>query len=386
MMTNRRAHRIGAMLMTGVLVMAACSDYEGVVGSQSAERSAGQAEDQDWDAVDPAQGGNGYASWTLGEDYCFTTFNGDKGWNTAYINLCFYLANETRRFTSERGTWRKFPLTVTKFWSGNSYPNLGGEKRSGYWGVLQGNSNCDTECNGRLSPNPFDNTAVMQFGGQGSSGAMDTGGAKVRLFLNTGASPMRLSDTSSQPEYDLPYWSSTNYHSCNQGAWLTCIKDPNMPNKGASVIARFRVGTLPLEIDVINALGVRTTLQRQGDPQVSGLLLDPIAERNVATVGPEQVATYGGYRAADGRTASFTARYIVADTAGNTSPAACKASDTRPLGCGTTLDMSVNIDKDGKSTWSCVPSPTDTRIVKCEITVLGSPTGPMTATVRVADF
>jgi hypothetical protein len=48
--------------------------------------------------------------------------------------------------------------------------------------------------------------------------------------------------------------------------------------------------------------------------------------------------------------------------------------------------MSVNIDKDGKSTSSCIPSPTDTRIVKCEITVLGSPTGPMTATVRVADF
>lgn len=291
MTTRRRVNRLGGLLMAGALLTAACSDYEGVVGVPDAERSAGQVENQDWDAVDPAKGGNGYPSRTPGDDYCFAMHNGDRGWNPAYINLCFYLANETRRFTKDRGTWQKFPMTITKFWTGNTYTALGGENKSGYWGVLQGNSGCDSECNGRLAPNPFNNTAVMQFAGQGSSGAFDTAGAKVRLFLNTGAAPMRLSDTASQPEYDIPYWSSTNYHSCGQGAWLTCIKDPNMPNGGATAIARFRVGTLPLEIDLINALGARTTLRRQGNPQVSALLLDPVAERNVTTVAPEQTAT-----------------------------------------------------------------------------------------------
>lgn len=387
MTTRRRVNSLGGLLMAGALLTAACSDFESAVDSPAAERSAGQAENQDWDAVDPAKGGNGYPSWTLGNNYCFAQHNGDRGWQKAYINLCFYLANETRRFTRDRGTWQKFPVTVTKFWTGNDYTALGGENKSSYWGELQGNKGCDRECNGRLSPNPFNNTAVMQFAGQLSSSILgDMAGAKVRLFLNTGAAPMRLSDTASQPEYDIPTWSSTNYHSCGQGAWLTCIKDPNMPDSGVAAIARFRVGTLPLEIDLINALGAQTTLQRQGNPQVSALLLDTVAERNVTTVAPEQSATYGGYRAADGRTASFVARYVVADTAGNTTPAACRASDTRPLGCGTTLDMSVSVDKDGKSTSSCQPSTTDTRIIKCEVTVLGSPTGPMTATVRVADF
>jgi hypothetical protein len=393
-MTRRSRWRVGAALLAGAaLVMAACSDYEGYLESQGiaasdtgeVQRSAGADEGGNWDAVDPAKGGNGYPYQTLGDDYCFATFNGDRGWNSAYYNLCFMLANETRRYTTQPGTWSRFPLTVTKFWSGNQYPALGGTNQSGYWGVLQGNSDCNSECNGRLSPNPFNNTAVMQFAGQGATGAMETAGIKTRLFLNSGAAPMRLSDSAAQPEYDMPMWSGTNDHSCTAGAWLTCTKDPNMPSSGVRVIARYRVGTLPLEVQLVNALGPKTVLQRQGEAQLSGLLADPVVPPP-SRVSPESSAWGGTYRAADGRTASYTARYVVTDTNGNTTPAACKATDPRPLGCGTALDLSVNIDKDGKSTSTCQPSPSDSRTIKCEVTVLGSPTGPMTAIVRVADF
>lgn len=390
-MTRRtRRSAAGALLAAGVLLAAACSDYEGYLESEGldstsatgVERSAGQAEDADWNAVDPAKGGNGYPSWTLGDNYCIAKFNGDQGWMNTYHNVCFFLSNDTKRFTRTRGQWAKFPLTTTKFWTGTENTALGGENKSGYWGRLQGAStSCGSECNGRLSPNPFNNTAVMQFGSHSA-----VAGIKSRLFLNSGASPMRLSDTGPQPEYDMPAWSSTNYSSCDQGAWITCSQDPNMPKSGATVIAGYRLGTLPLEIDLVNALGPKTTLRRQGGAQVSGLLLDPVAESNAAVVPPEQSGYVGGYRAADGRTASFTARYVVADTAGNTTPAACKATDARPLGCGTTLDLSVSIDKDGKSSSTCQPSPADTRTIKCEVNVFGSPTGPMTATVRVADF
>jgi hypothetical protein len=395
-MTRRTRWRLpGALLACGALVVAACSDYEGYresrglsnPGDVGVERSAGAAEGDDWNAVAPAKGGNGYPSDYVDDRWCFTAFNGDLGWHVALANLCFLLANETRRFTATPGEWATFPLTVSKFWTGNDYPALGGTNQSGYWGVLQGLKNCDSECSGRLSPNPFNDTAVMQFAGQGASGneGVETAGIKTRLFLNSGAAPMRLSDASAQPYYDMPKWSPTNYHWCTAGAWLTCTKDPNMASKGTSVIARYRIGTLPLAVQIVNALGPKTVLERQGDAQLSGLLVDPVVPPP-ARIAPETTAWGGAYRAADARPASYTARYVVTDVNGNATPAACRATDTRPLGCGTAINLAVNIDQDGKNTSTCLLSTSDSRAIKCEVTVLGSPTGPMTAIVRVADF
>lgn len=397
---TRRSHRrlIGALMACGALILAACSDYEGYLESEGpgsspsteVERSAGTAEGSDWDAVDPSKGGNGYPSWTLGDDYCFSEFNGDRGYKSATMSVCFYLANETRRFTTRPGEWGRFPLTVTKFYSGNAYSALGGENKSGYWGVLHGKNDCDRECNGRLSPNPFNNTAVMQFAGQGAKEGSflgvtgETAGIKARLFLNSGQSPMSLSDSSSQPEYDMPYWSSTNSSTCTSGAWLTCLQDPNMPKEGSKVIARYRIGTLPLEVQMVNTLGPKRVLKRQGNAQLSGALLDPVVG-SPAEVGPEATARAGLYRAADGRTASYTATYVIYDTAGNSTTAACKALDRTILSCGTTFDVSVNIDKAGKSDTTCKISATEGS-PKCETFVFGSPDGPMTVAVRVADF
>ena len=395
-MTRQTRRRVaGAVMACGALVIAACSDYEGELESQGVvpaassevQRSAGTDENLYWDTVDAAKGGHGWLWSTLGDDYCFATHNGDQGWNKAYYNLCFMLANETKRFTSERGLWSKFPLTVTRFYTGNTYPALGGANQSGYWGVLQGNKDCNSECNGRLSPNPFGNTAVMQFAGQGATGASETAGIKVRLFLNSGASPMRLSDASAQPEYDMPMWSSTNSHACNAGAWFTCIKDPNIPSSGSSVIARYRIGTLPLEVEVVNALGSKNTLRLRGDRQATNLLLDPIFTTPAIVPGDGSVL-HRGYRAADGRQASLTATYVVADTAGNTTDEACKASGAKARLCGTTISMDVKINADGskvKETATCAVSPVSSGL-KCEVFVSGPANGPMTALVRVADF
>jgi hypothetical protein len=308
--------------------------------------------------------------------------------------LCVVLENDTRKLTATTNVWGVFPLTVSRYWNSRQNAELGGEKVSSYYGRVATTRDqalksldCKADCAGRLTPNPFNKTAMMSFQGL-DGGLFEISGITTRLFVTSGEAPMSTEHTGAQPYYDMPSWSSTNYRWCTDGEYLTC-SIVTAPDRGSEVTATYRISNRPLDVFITAAIGSGTTLQRVGEPTATGMLIDTAAEStNAQAITSGETARYGGYRATDGRNANLSVTYKVADSAGNTTAEACAARTPQVLGCGSTIVVTVVIDKDGKAEASActVTNITSRRTFKCDKPIIsGDPSAPMTATINIRD-
>jgi hypothetical protein len=391
---TRHLRPITALLTAAAVTLGACSTNttETETETESTEATGDTAPTREaagssigW-TVPANKGGNGNPGQAADVPSCLTR----TGINS--YKLCMVMENATRKLTATPNVWGVFPLTVSRYWGSRQNAELGGEDVSSYFGRV-GSTNeqtntsydCRAECSGRLTPNPFTKSAMMTFAG------MDRGfisGITTRLFVTSGESPMSTEHTGAQPYYDMPAWSATNYRWCTDGEYLTC-KIVTAPDKGSEVTATYRIENRPLDVFITAAIGSGTTLQRVGNPTATGLLIDPVAESaNATALKSGETARYGGYRATDGRTANLSITYLVGDADGNTSPTACAERTPQVLGCGSTIIVSVAIDKDGKADVSgcTVTNITNRRTFKCDKPVLsGDTSAPMTATISIRD-
>lgn len=344
---------------------------EGAWAGASAEPVDLVASSPSW-TVPAERGGNGDPNQVMGQADCFQRVLG--------YYVCFQLENATTRLTAIRGQLAKFPLTVSKFFTGGDNAELGGLSTGGYYGWVEwgdGSTYCRQNCPGRLRPNPFNESAVMSFRTYNG-----WAGVTTRLFVGSGLAPMSLNQTGAQPYYDLPT-TAYNYGWCDQGAFFAC-RALDIPGSGIQGYPRYQITTHPLEVQITNTLTVQGkppfTLVRQGEANGTGLLLD----RSIAADPPQlergATARQAGYRATDGRTATFTTRYLVGDATGRTDSAAC-------TGCGTSVIVNVEIAKDGKETHSCNVNPTSNQFtVLCDVVVTGAVDSVMTALVTIRNF
>ncbi len=315
------------------------------------ERSAATAEN--W-TIPASQGGNGSPSDRKGETDCFT------GLYETQQMICFVLRNNTVRLTSSPGVTGKFPLTVSKYFAANANEALGGQWGNGayeYDGSVAVRDNqdwdCSADCAGRLTPNPFTESAIMQFQSWST-----WRGAMVRLFVTSEVSPMGGVQRGAEMQYDSPKWSNTNYSECRSGDYFTC-RQISAPDGGGRSKPVYEVGTRPMDITLSFTGSPNYTLVRRGEPVTTGLMLDPaVQSANVTRIKPGERARYGGYRSVgDQGVASIVLTYVVGNADGVTDRTTCEAGAVRVLGCGSTITVELALDKDGKptSTSRCVP-------------------------------
>jgi hypothetical protein len=390
---SHRSHRfrsMTALVVAGVVVLGACSTDPNETASGSGDdvptrEAAGSS--VGW-TVPASKGGNGNPDDAANVSSCLTRVNYND------YRLCMVVENDTRKLTATPNVFGVFPLTVSRYWSSRQNAELGGEKVSSYFGRVASTEaqalkslDCAANCAGRLTPNPFNKTAMMTFAGLDGS-IFEISGITTRLFVTSGEAPMSTEHVGAQPYYDMPAWSATNYRWCTEGEYLTC-KVVTAPDRGSQVTATYRISNRPIDVFITAAIGTGTTLQRVGEPAATGMLIDKAAESsNAKAIKSGESARYGGYRATDGRNANLSVTYVVADSEGNTTAAACAERTPQVLGCGSTIVVSVVIDKDGKSeTSGCtVTNITTRRTFKCDKPIVsGDPSAPMTATVNIRD-
>jgi hypothetical protein len=391
---SRRSRRLlAASLAISALVVAACStdpaadiDRDNELPREAAGSSVG------W-TVPASKGGNGRPDDEPNVADCIKRITDQA---PADYTLCTVIENRTRRLTATPNVFGVFPLTVSRYWNNRSNAELGGEKVGSHYGRVGGllksgigfTKDCGAQCVGRLTPNPFNKTGMMSFVGLDGS-VFEISGITTRLFVTSGEAPMSTTHVGAQPYYDMPAWSSTNYRWCNNGEFLAC-EVVSAPDKGTSVVAQYRVTNRPLDVVITANVAPGTILQRVGNPAATGFLLDKGAESaNASLLKGGEIARYGGYRATDDRTSNVSVTYVVGDAAGNITAADCAAEPNPVLGCGTTIVVSVVIDKDGKFADSnCLPTnSTSRRTFKCDKPVVtGDNSAPMTATVNIRDF
>jgi hypothetical protein len=344
-------HRRLALLSLAALTVSACSESGLPLSSSStstpptvptADREAATAES--W-TVPASQGGNGSPSDRKTESDCF------QGLYESNQMICFVLRNNTLRLTSTPNITAKFPLTVARFFSANPNTALGGRQDNNADGSLavtssQNWDNCGADCAGRLTPNPFTESAIMQFQSWST-----WRGAKARIQVSSEVSPMGGVQRPAEMEYDAPKWSNTNYSQCINGDYFTC-REISIPDGGGRSKPVYEVGTRPMDITLSFQGGANYTLVRRGEPITSGLLLDPaLNSGNVTRIKANDRARYAGYRSVgDQSTASFLATYVVGNADGITDRATCESGAVRVLGCGSTITVEMALDKDGKPT------------------------------------
>jgi hypothetical protein len=348
----------------------------------TAEREAASAES--W-TIAASQGGNGSPSDQKTESDCF------QGLYETNQMVCFVLRNNTVRLTSTPGITAKFPLTVARFFSANNNNALGGRWDTSADGSLavtssQDFDDCGVTCAGRLTPNPFTETAIMQF--QNSSGWR---GVKARIQVSSEVSPMGGVQRAAEMEYDSPKWSNTNYSRCDNGDYFTC-REISIPAGGGRSKPVYEVGTRPMDITLSFVGGANYTLVRRGEPITSGLLLDnALNSGNVTRLKANERARYAGYRSVgDQSTASFLATYVVGNADGITDRTVCEGGAVRVLGCGSTITLELALDKEGKTTGSsrCVAInlTSQTRFSCRTPTFTGTNDGVILANVDISDL
>ncbi|MEN9504707.1 MAG: hypothetical protein RI958_633 [Actinomycetota bacterium] len=391
-------HRLmAAVIAVGALTVASCStDLETSAGGtgvaapdDTASREAAGSE-VGW-TVPAAKGGNGNPDTPADINDCIPRFTRTS--INDYI-LCMFIDNDTRRLTATPNVYEAFPLTVSRFLNNRNNAELGGEKAASHYGRLAGQLpkglgvtfDCGSQCVGRLSPNPFTKSGMMTFVGL-DGGVFEISGITTRLFVTSGEAPMSTNHQGAQPYYDMPAWSGTNYGWCTQGEYFACDV-VSIPSGGSKTTARYRVSTRPLDVFISANLPSNTTLVRVGQPTPTGLLLDARAEsKNAVSLKGGETARYGGYRAADGRNTVLTITYEVADANGNTDQTICEQANPAVIGCGSSIVVSVVLDKDGNATASkCTTNNTQParRTFKCDQPIVsGDAKAPMIVTIGI---
>jgi len=390
-MTRMFPHRRLAALVLGALAVSACSESGLPMGGSptsspptvtAADREAASADS--W-TVPASQGGNGSPSDRKTESDCF------QGLYESNQMICFVLRNNTRRLTSTPGVTAKFPLTVAQYFSANPNSALGGRQDNSADGSLavsdsQSWDNCGADCAGRLTPNPFTESAIMQFQSWST-----WRGAKARIQVSSGVSPMGGVQRAAEMEYDAPKWSNTNNSRCINGDYFTC-REVSIPGGGGRSKPVYEIGTRPLDITLSFVGGANYTLVSRGEPITSGLMLDRDLESdNVRKIRAGERARHAGYRSVgDQDTASFLATYVVGNADGTTDRATCEGGAVRVLGCGTTITVELALDKDGKPTASsrCVAYnlTSQTRFSCRTPTFTGTNDGVILANVDISDM
>lgn len=384
-------HRRLALLGLAALTVSACSESGLPLSSPStstppsvptAEREAASAET--W-TIAASQGGNGSPSDRKTESECF------QGLYETNQMVCFVVRNNTLRLTSTPGVTAKFPLTVARYFSAYRNDALGGSQDTSADGGLaisktQDWDRCGADCAGRLTPNPFTESAIMQFASSNT-----WRGVKARIHVSSEVSPMGGVQRAAEVEYDAPKWSNTNYSRCDNGDYFTC-REISIPAGGGRSKPVYEVGTRPMDITLSFVGGANYTLVRRGEPITSGLLLDnALNSGNVTRLKANERARYAGYRSVgDQSTASFLATYVVGNADGVTDRTVCEGGAVRVLGCGSTITLELALDKEGKTTGSsrCVAInlTSQTRFSCRTPTFTGTNDGVILANVDISDL
>lgn len=350
---NPRPRLLFAALVTSVILAACAESNLPLAGTSTSTTAAVPAPEvatdrqaataESW-TIPASQGGNGSPTDAKTERDCFV------GLYTTSQMICFVLRNNTIRLTAVPNVSAKFPLTVARYYAANGNESLGGRVSNDHDGSIAVTDSqswdCGATCAGRLTPNPFVDSAIMQFQSWNT-----WRGAKAALVLSSEVSPMGGVQRGVQLEYDSPKWSKTNYSECQNGDYFSC-REVSIPASDGRSTPVYEISTRPMDITLNFVGSPNFTLVRQGDPVTSGFMLDPAVESAGARrIKPGERARYGGYRSVgDQAVASFQVTYVVGNAEGVTDKATCEGGATRVLGCGTQIFIEVSVDKDGNAT------------------------------------
>jgi hypothetical protein len=350
--------RLIAALATSVLIASACAESNLPLTATSTtgvepttdpaggvDRQAATYTAESW-TIPASRGGNGSPTDEKTENDCF------QGVATTDQMICFVLRNNTIRLTSVPNVTAKFPLTVARYLAANGNESLGGRQSLDHDGSMAATSSqrwdCGADCVGRLTPNPFLNSAIMQF-----QSWSNLRGAKIRLVVSSEVDPMGGVQRGAEVDFDSPKWSNTNLSECYNGDYFRC-REVSIPSSGGRSKPVYEISTRPMEVSVNFVGSTNYTLVRQGYPITSGFMVDPAIESaNAFRIKPGERVRYGGYRSVgDQAVASFKATYVVGNADGVTDRTTCEGGAIRVLGCGTQIFIEVSLDKDGNATSS----------------------------------